>query len=269
MEQVMNTLREWGALYGPRVVGAIAILILGRLVARGLRSLIRKALRKQKVDETLVSFTSSVSYAALMAFIIIAALSQLGIQTASFVAVLGATGLAVGLALQGSLANFAAGVLMMLFKPFKVGDFIEGGGTSGVVEDISIFTTKLRTPDNKKVIIPNGKLTSDNVTNFTAADMRRVDIVAGVDHSEDLDRVKSVIADEMNRDDRILRDPPPMLGVVEIADSSVNIAVRPWVKTEDYWDVFFSLQERIKKRFDAEGIIIPYPQMDVHLKGKE
>jgi small conductance mechanosensitive channel len=269
VEQVLSTLREWVTLYGLRVVGAAAILILGRLAARGLRGLLRRILRKHGVDETLVSFTSSVSYVALMAFVIIAALGQLGIQTASFVAVLGATGLAVGLALQGSLANFAAGVLMIVFKPFKVGDFIEGGGTSGIVEAIGIFTTELRTPDNKKVIVPNGKLTSDNITNFTAADLRRVDIVAGVGYNEDLDMVKKVIMDELERDDRILREPPPVVGVLEMAGSSVNIAVRPWVKTADYWNVFFSLQERIKKRFDAEGITIPYPQMDVHLKGRE
>jgi small conductance mechanosensitive channel len=200
-----------------------------------------------------------------MVFIIIAAIGQLGVQTASFVAILGAMGLAVGLALQGSLANFAAGVLMIIFKPFKVGDFIEGGGTAGTVEAIGIFTTEMKTPDNRKVILPNGKLTADSITNYSARDQRRVDMVAGVSYADDLDRVRKVLEGILEADERILRDPPPTIGVLALADSSVNIAVRPWVKTQDYWSVFFSVQEQIKKRFDAEGITIPFPQRDLHL----
>jgi small conductance mechanosensitive channel len=217
------------------------------------------------VDETLVSFIVNLTYIVLMTFIIIAALGQLGVQTASFVAVLGAAGLAVGLALQGSLANFAAGVLMIIFKPFKVGDFIEAGGTSGVVEEIGIFTTELKSPDNKKVIIPNAKVTGDNIVNYTAKDKRRVDIIAGVSYEDDLDKVRKVLEEIITDDERILEDPSPTIGVLELADSSVNFVVRPWVKTADYWDVFFSTQEKIKKRFDAEGITIPFPQRDVHV----
>jgi small conductance mechanosensitive channel len=265
VEQVVVKLQEWITLYGLKVVAAVVILILGRIAAIAIRSLVKRVLKKSRVDETLVAFATSVSYVAAMAFVIIAALGQLGVQTASFVAVLGAAGLAVGLALQGSLANFAAGVLMIIFKPFKVGDFIEAGGTSGIVEEIGIFTTELKTPDNKKVIVPNAKATGDNITNFTANEKRRVDIVAGVSYGDDIDRVRGILAKILEEDERILKDPAPTIGVLELADSSVNFAVRPWVKTADYWDVFFATQEKIKKRFDAEGITIPFPQQDVHL----
>jgi small conductance mechanosensitive channel len=200
-----------------------------------------------------------------MAFVIIAALGQLGVQTASLVAVLGAAGLAVGLALQGSLANFAAGLLLIIFKPFKVGDFIEGGGVSGVVEEVGIFTTMMNSPDNKKLVVPNAKMTSDNIVNYTAKQVRRVDLVAGVSYRDDLDKVKRVLGEILAADSRILKDPAPTVGVLALAESSVNLAVRPWVKTADYWDVFFATQESIKKRFDAEGISIPFPQQDVHL----
>ena len=213
----------------------------------------------------MVSFVASVAYIALMAFIVIAALGQLGIQTASFVAVLGAAGLAVGLAFQGSLANLAAGMLMIIFKPFKLGDFIEAGGASGIVENISIFTTELKSPDNKKVIVPNARITGDNIINYTAKDQRRMDIVACVSYSDDLDKVRKTLDQILAEDERILRDPPPTIGVLELADSSVNFAVRPWVKTEDYWDVMSATQEKSKKRFDAEGISIPFPQQDMHV----
>jgi len=265
MEQIVVKIQEWIALYGIKVIAAILILIIGRWAAMGVRALVRRLLTRSRVDETLVSFITSVSYVAIMAFIIIAALGQLGVQTASFVAVVGAAGLAIGLALQGSLANFAAGVLMIIFKPFKVGDFIEAGGTSGVVEEIGIFTTEIKSPDNKKVIVPNAKLTGDNIVNYTAKDQRRVDMVAGVSYSDDLEKVRKVLEQILAEDDRILDDPAPTIGVLELGDSSVNFAVRPWVKTADYWNVFFDTQEKIKKRFDAEGISIPFPQRDVHL----
>jgi small conductance mechanosensitive channel len=197
--------------------------------------------------------------------VILAALAQLGIQTTSFIAVIGAAGLAVGLALQGSLANFAAGVLMVIFRPFQVGDFIEGAGVSGIVEEMQIFTTQLRTPDNKTIIIPNAKITGDNVTNYTRKDKRRVDLVIGVSYRDEIGKVKGVVADVLNGDERVLKDPAPTIAVLELGDSSVNFAVRPWVRTEDYWDVYFETTEKIKKRFDAEGISIPFPQRDVHL----
>ncbi|MBN1558000.1 MAG: mechanosensitive ion channel [Lentisphaerae bacterium] len=265
METVVTKLQEWLALYGLKLVAAALILIIGRLAARALRALLKKALLKSRVDETLVAFITNLAYVGLMVFVIIAALGQLGVQTTSFIAVIGAAGLAVGLALQGSLANFAAGVLMIIFKPFKVGDYIEGGGTAGIVEDIGIFTCELKSPDNKKIIIPNAKLTGDNIVNYSAKDSRRLDLVAGVSYGDDLDKVRKVLEQILAEDDRILKDPAPTIGVLELGDSSVNFAVRPWVKTADYWDVLFATQEKMKKRFDAEGISIPFPQQDVHL----
>jgi small conductance mechanosensitive channel len=265
MNPVVVKVQEWIALYGLKVVAAAAILVLGRFAAIGIRALLKRVLERSRVEATLVSFITNVAYVGLMAFVVIAALGQLGVQTASFVAVLGAAGLAVGLALQGSLANFAAGVLMIVFKPFKVGDFIEAGGGTGVVEEIGIFTTELKSPDNKKIIIPNAKATGDNIVNYTAKEQRRVDIVAGVSYSDDLDKVRGVLQQILSEEDRILDDPAPTIAVLELADSSVNFAVRPWVNTADYWDVFFALQEKIKKRFDAEGIAIPFPQQDVYV----
>ena len=265
MEQALITLQEWIILYGLKVIAALAIIIIGRFAAISIRGLIRRLLQKRYVDETLISFIASVSYVGIMAFVIIAALGKLGIQTASFVAVLGAAGLAVGLALQGSLANFAAGLMMIVFKPFKVGDFVEAGGTSGTVEEIGIFTTSLKSPDNKKIIIPNAKATADNIINYSAKEQRRIDIVAGVSYSDDLDKVRKTLEEILSEDNRVLQEPPPTIGVLELADSSVNFAVRSWVKTSDYWDVFFATQEKIKKRFDAEGISIPFPQQDIHM----
>lgn len=269
MENIITQLQEFGTLYGLRIIAAVLILIVGRFIALGVRKLLRKIMLKRKVDETLVGFVSSLTYVALMAFVIIAAINKLGIQTASFIAVLATAGLAIGLALQGSLSNFAAGVLMLIFKPFKVEDFIEGGGVSGTVEEIGIFTTVLKSPDNKKIIVPNAVMTNGNIVNYTANDFRRVDIVASVGYGEDIDKVRSVLEDILSSDDRILKDPAPTIGVLELADSSVNFAVRPWVKPVDYWNVFFAIQENIKKRFDAEGISIPFPQQDIHLYKNE
>jgi small conductance mechanosensitive channel len=265
MEQIFLKLQEWIALYGLKVIAAAVILIVGLIAAKGIRAIIRRMLQRGHVDETLVSFVSSLCYFGIMAFVIIAALGQLGVQTASFVAIVGAAGLAIGLALQGSLGNFAAGVLMIIFKPFKVGDYIEGGGVDGLVEEIGIFTTELKSLDNKKIIVPNAKMTGGNIVNYTAKDIRRVDLVAGVSYKDDLDKVKKVLEGILAADGRILKDPAPTIGVLALAESSVNFAVRPWVKTSDYWDVFFAIQENIKKQFDAEGIRIPFPQQDVHL----
>ncbi len=220
---------------------------------------------KGKVDPTLISFLGHMIYIALLTFVVLAALGQLGIQTTSFIAVIGAAGLAVGLALQGSLSNFAAGVLMIIFRPFKVGDLIEAAGVLGTVEEILIFTTQVKTPDNKTVIIPNSKLTSDNITNYTAKPERRLDMVFGVSYSDDIDKVKIVISDVLSQDDRILASPAPTIGLLEMGDSSINFAVRPWVRPADYWDVLFNINETMKKRFDDEGISIPFPQRDVHI----
>jgi len=213
----------------------------------------------------LVRFVRNMVYFLLLTFVIMAAISQVGIETTSFIAVLGAAGFAVGLALQGSLANFAAGVLLLIFRPFKVGDFIEGAGVSGVVEALHVFTTTLKTGDNKTVIIPNGDLASGTIVNYSTQATRRVDLVFGIGYGDDIDKAKALMHEEMGADDRILKDPAPTVGLVELADSSVNFVCRPWVNSSDYWGVLFDLNERIKKRFDAEGINIPYPQQDVHI----
>ncbi len=250
---------------GVRILAALAILIFGRWVAKYLAKLVRRMMGRSKVDEMLIRFVGNLIYFILLTIVILAAVSQLGIQTTSFIAILGAAGLAIGLALQGSLANFAAGVLIMIFRPYRVGDFVEGGGVMGVVEEVQIFTTILVTPDNKKIIIPNSQIMGGNITNYSAKDQRRVDVVAGVSYGDDLDRVRSVLQQLIDAEPRILKDPAPTIAVAELAASRVNFTVRCWVKTDDYWDVFFLLNEQIKKRFDAERIHIPFPQQDVHL----
>jgi small conductance mechanosensitive channel len=265
MEQIIPTLQQWTIFYGVRILAALAILVIGRIVAGAIKKGLARAMERSKVDTTLISFVTNVTYVALMAFVIIAAVGKLGVQTASFVAVIGAAGLAIGLALQGSLANFAAGVLMIIFRPFRVGDYIEGGGMAGTVEEISIFTTHLKSPDNRSIIVPNAKITSDSIVNYSTKEIRRVDLVVGVSYSDDIDKVKSVLWDIINSDERVLKDPAPTIALFELADSSVNFVVRPWVKSGDYWNFYFEIYEKIKKRFDAEDISIPFPQQDVHL----
>jgi small conductance mechanosensitive channel len=261
MENVMEIVTSFGI----KVVAAAVILILGWWAAKIVRRSVVKLLTKRGADPMLVSFVGSMAYILLLTFIILASLGKLGVQTTSFVAVIGAAGLAIGFALQGALSNFAAGVLMLVFKPFKEGDYIEGAGTSGVVEEIQIFTTKLRTPDNKLVIIPNSSLTSDNIINYSAKDTRRVDMVFGIGYDDDIDKAKALIQDVLAKDSRVLKDPAPTVALVELADSSVNFVVRPWVNTSDYWAVYFDTHEAVKKRMDAGGISIPYPQRDVHV----
>ncbi len=265
MENILNKVYQLLTVYGLKVLAALAIFIVGRWVAKGVRKLVQRLMTKANVDPTLISFTANMAYIGLLAFIVIAALGQLGIQTTSFIAVLGAAGLAIGLALQGSLSNFAAGFLLIIFRPFKVGDLIEGAGVFGVVEAIQIFTTQLKTADNKTVIVPNAKLTDDNIVNWTVKGTRRVDMVFGIGYEDDIDKAKSLMADIIAQDDRILKSPAPLIAVSELADSSVNFVVRPWVKVEDYWGVYFDLTEKIKKACDANSISIPYPQRDVHV----
>jgi small conductance mechanosensitive channel len=256
---------ELVTIYGIKVLAAIVIFIIGKWVAKAVRGLVQRMMRKAQMDETLLKFVGNMTYIALLAFIIIAALSQLGIQTTSFIAVLGAAGLAIGLALQGSLANFAAGFLMILFRPIRVGDYIEGAGVAGTVEEIQIFTTTLVTPDNKTVIIPNAGLTGDNIVNWTMKGTRRVDMVMGIGYDDDIDKAKQIMAGILAEDERILKDPAPQIAMIELADSSVNFVVRPWANASDYWGVYMSVTEKIKRAFDANGINIPYPQSDVHV----
>ncbi|MGM0416469.1 MAG: mechanosensitive ion channel family protein [Thermodesulfobacteriota bacterium] len=265
-EKLIPQIQEWVALYGLRIISAIVIFVIGRWIAKGMRSALKRVMTKNKVDQTLVSFVCSIIYTVLIVFVVIAALNQIGIQTTSLVAILGAAGLAVGLALQGSLSNFAAGVLMIIFRPFKAGDYIEGGGVSGTVEEVQIFTTYLTTPDNKEIIVPNSKIMGDNITNYSARDTRRIELIVGVGYADDLDRARMVIQQVLDAEARILSDPAPMIVVKELADSSVNFSIRPWVKTGDYWGVYFDMVENIKKSFDREGISIPFPQRDVHLR---
>ncbi|MCB2145784.1 MAG: mechanosensitive ion channel [Deltaproteobacteria bacterium] len=265
MEAMLDKIYQLLTVYGLKVLAALAIFFIGRWVAGGVRKLVERIMTKGKVEHTLVTFTSNMAYIGLLVFIVIAALGQLGIQTTSFIAILGAAGLAVGLALQGALSNFAAGFLLIIFRPFKVGDLIEAAGVFGVVEAIQIFTTQLKTADNKTVIVPNAKLTDDNIVNWTVKGTRRVDMVFGIGYDDDIDKARSLMADIIAEDSRILKTPEPQISVSELADSSVNFVVRPWVKVEDYWGVFFDLTEKIKKAFDANGVSIPFPQRDVHV----
>lgn len=265
VEELIKTAYETFTTLGMKVLAAGAILVTGRWVARHLVRLLRKAMERAKLEDTLTRFLGNLAHAALLVFVVLAAISQLGIQTASFVAVIGAAGLAVGLALQGSLANFAAGAMIIIFRPYKAGDYIEAAGTAGKVQDVQIFTTVLNTPDNKTVVVPNGKMMSGVITNFNTNDTRRVDLVIGVAYEDDLDRARAVLQEVLGEDERILADPAPVIAVHELADSSVNFVVRPWVKAAHYWLARWGLTETIKKRFDREGISFPFPQRDVHL----
>jgi len=256
---------EYATVHGLSVLYALLIFIVGRWVAGMISKGIRNFMTRHKIDPALIGFASSLAYFAMLAFVIVATLEQLGVKATSFVAIIGAAGLAVGLALQGSLSNFAAGVLIILFRPFKIGDYVEAAGTAGVVKEITILTTVLATPDNKKIIVPNSAVMSGTITNYSANDTRRLDMVFGVSYGDDLPKVKRILEEMIAADERCLKDPAPTVGVLALADSSINFAVRPWVKTSDYWAVFFDMQMRVKQRFDAEGITIPFPQRDVHL----
>ena len=264
MEAGFYTVMGYISLYGLRLIGSILIFYIGKKVARFLADFSKKMMDRSNVDETISKFFTNVIYGALLVFIILAALSNLGINTTSFIAVLGAAGLAVGLAFQGTLSNIGAGVLLIFFKPFKVGDFINAAGESGVVEEINLFSVLLKTGDNKQIIVPNSSIIGGNITNFSAKDTRRVDFVFGIGYDDDLKLAKSTLEEIINSDERVLKDPAPFVAVSELADSSVNFVVRAWVKSSDYWGVYFDTLERVKLTFDEKGISIPYPQMDIH-----
>ena len=263
--EVIAMLKTTGVEFAINLVTAIAIFYFGRMVVGLLMRGLKKMMQAQDVDVTLQTFVGNLVRMVLLIFVIIAAISALGIQTTSFIAILGAAGLAIGLALQGSLSNFASGVLIVLFRPYKVGDFVEAAGISGVVEEVQILTTVLKTGDNKKVIVPNGQIMDSVITNYSANDQRRVDMTVGVSYDDDLDKVRSTLEQLVAADDRILDDPACTIAVSALADSSVNFVVRPWVRSADYWGVMFDLTEAIKKRFDKESISFPFPQQDVHL----
>ncbi|MBK6487168.1 MAG: mechanosensitive ion channel [Gemmatimonadetes bacterium] len=253
------------AEYGLRVVAAILILVVGLWLARKVQTLSVAALEKRGTDATLVGFLSSLVYGAFVVFIVIAAVGKLGVQTTSFVAVIGAAGLAVGLALQGSLSNFASGVLLIIFKPFKAGDLIKAGGETGTVVVVGILTTELKTPDNVQIIMPNSAVMGGSITNIFAHPTRRVDMTVGVGYGDDLNKAKQVIERLLAEDDRVLKDPPAVVAVANLGDSSVDFVVRPWVNSSDYFGVKFDFTKAVKEAFDAEGISIPFPQRDVHV----
>ncbi|NIM28415.1 MAG: mechanosensitive ion channel [Gammaproteobacteria bacterium] len=257
------------AAYGLKVIAAIAIFIIGKWLSGLLSRAVGKAMRRTGTDEMLVKFVVSIAHVAMLAFVVLAALAQLGIQTTSFIAVLGAAGLAVGLALQGSLSNFAAGVMLIVFRPFKVGDYIEAAGTAGSVEEIMIFSTKLRSPDNKELYVPNGSILSGTIVNYSAKNERRVDLVFGCGYGDDIKKAKALLEAIVRENPLVLSDPEPTIGVLALGESSVDFAVRPWVKTADYWTAHFQITEAVKQRFDEEGLSIPFPQRDVHVINSE
>lgn len=261
----LETLKTLGATYGLKIIGALTLLLIGRWIALAIRGGLRRVLDKRSLDPIITSFVVNLAYIGLLAFVVLAALEVVGVKTTSFAAVIAAAGLAIGLALQGSLSNFAAGFLLIIFRPFKKGDYIEAGGTAGVVEEIQVFTTVMKTPDNKMVIVPNSSIMGGNIINYSAHATRRVDWVFGVSYADDIDKVKATIKRVIEADPRIHADPAPVVVLSALADSSVNFTARAWVNVPDFWNVFFETNEKMKKTFDAEGISIPFPQRDIHL----
>ena len=253
------------ALYGMKIIAAVLILVVGLWVAKKVKNCFVSTLQKREVDPTLVGFFASLIHGALVIFIVIAAIGKLGVQTTSFVAVIGAAGLAVGLALQGSLSNFAAGVLLILFKPFKAGDFVKAGGEAGVIVEVGILTTEMKPPDNIQIIMPNSSIMGGSITNVSAHPTRRVDMTVGVGYGDDLNKAKKIMEDLLAADERVLKDPAVTIAVANLGDSSVDFVVRPWVKSADYWAVKFDFTKAVKEKFDAEGISIPFPQRDIHV----
>ncbi|RME74250.1 MAG: mechanosensitive ion channel family protein [Chloroflexi bacterium] len=260
-----NLLTGWIVGYGLRIVTALLILVIGWWLAGLAARVLRRGLQRAEIDPGVVSFTGHLVYWAVILFAGLAALSRLGIETTSIIAVLGAAGLAVGLALQGALSNFAAGVLILIFRPYRVGDLVEVAGATGVVSEIQIFNTVLVTPDNVTIIVPNTQATGGKIVNYSARGIRRVDMVFGIGYDDDIQKARQILLDILTSHPKVLEDPAPTVAVMELADSSVNFAVRPFVKVEDYWGVWFDVTEQVKLRFDQEGISIPFPQRDVHL----
>lgn len=262
--QLLSFYDKFIAPWSIKILIALLIFLIGQLVAKIISRVLGKVLGRTKLDSILVEFIQSLVNALLLVFVIVAALDQLGVNTNSLIAVLGAAGLAIGLALQGSLQNFAAGFMLLIFRPFKGGDFVEAAGVAGSIEKIGIFSTTMHTGDNKEVIIPNGAIYSSNIINYSKRATRRIDMIFSIGYSDDIRLARDVMTNIINADPRVLPDPEPLIAVGELGASSVNFFVRPWVKTEDYWDVKFDLTEKIKIAFDENGITIPFPQMDIH-----
>lgn len=263
LDMIVN---EYAMPWGIKIAMALLIFVIGKFVVKMVVSLVKKLLgRSPAMDAMLINFVASIVNAVLILFVIIAALDQLGVDTSSLVALIAAAGLAIGLALQGSMQNFASGLMILVFKPFKSGDFVEAGGVSGVVENVQLFSTTMRTTDNKEVIVPNGGIYDGPITNFSARDTRRVDMVFGIGYDDDIRKAKAILETLVTEDERILKDPAPVVALSALAESSVNFIVRPWVNSGDYWKVSWDMNEKVKLAFDEAGISIPYPQMDVHL----
>jgi len=256
---------EFGTTYGLKIIGAILILIVGRIAAGIVRRIVQRLLNKAKTEPTIVSFAGSLTYFLILVFAVLAALHTFGVQTTSFVAVLAAAGFAIGFALQGSLSNFAAGVMILVLRPFKVDDYIEAAGVAGTVKEIHLFSTVLATLDNIKIMVPNSKIYGDIIKNVWAYDTRRIDLVIGIGYTSSIPSAIEVMMGIVKSDPRILGDPEPQIAVLELADSSVNFVLRPWVKSEDYWPVYFDVTRKVKESFDANDIEIPFPQHTVHL----
>lgn len=261
IEMYVNT---YAIPWGINIAMALIIFVIGRMVVGVIISMFGKLMSRSKYDDMLIDFLKSILNAVLMLFVIVASLDELGVDTTSLVAILGAAGLAIGLSLQDSLKNFAAGVMLLVFKPFRAGDYVEAAGVAGTVKKIGIFTSAMNTPDNKEIIVPNGKIYGDNIVNYSAMTTRRVDMTFGIGYDDDLLKAKNVLEQMVKEDERILEEPAPVVAVSSLGDSSVNFTVRPWVKKEDYFAVLWAFTENVKLRFDKEGISIPFPQMDVH-----
>jgi small conductance mechanosensitive channel len=256
-------------VYGIKIISFILVIIIGSFAIKIIGNLCEKALTKRKVDAALKGFIESMISVLLKGTLFITAIGMLGVQTTSFVAILGSMGLAIGLSLQGSLSNFAGGIMILLLRPFKIGDFIEGAGHAGSVTSIQIFSTELKTGDNKVIIIPNASLSNASITNYSRMETRRIDMTFAIGYEDDLLKAKNTLNDIVTSDPRVLKDPVCLIAVSELADSSVNFTARPWVKSSDYWGVYYDLQERVKLTFDEQGISIPYPQTDIHLHQKK
>lgn len=261
--QALTFYEKFIAPWSLKILVALIIFLIGQMIAKIISRILGRVLTHTKLDRILVEFIQSLANALLLVFVIVAALDQLGVNTNSVIAVLGAAGLAIGLALQGSLQNFAAGFMLLIFRPFKSGDFVEAAGTSGVIEKIGIFSTTMHTGDNKEVIIPNGSIYSSNIINYSKRPTRRIDMIFSIGYGDDIRLARDVIDSIIKDEPRVLAEPTPLIAVGELGASSVNFFVRPWVKTEDYWAVRYSLIEKIKLAFDEKGITIPFPQMDI------
>jgi small conductance mechanosensitive channel len=268
MELNMDTIIYYITVYGLKLIGSIAIFVIGRKIAQLLVNITKKIMDKTKLDETLSKFLSNVLYGVLLILIVLSALSNLGVNTTSFVAILGAASLAVGLAFKDTFANIGAGVLLIFFRPFKVGDFVNAAGEAGSVEEINLFSVLMKTGDNKRIIIPNSAVIGKTITNFSANTTRRVDLTFGIGYEDDLKLAKQTLLEVVSADERVLKEPAPFVAVSELADSSVNFVVRVWVKSGDYWGVYFDTTENVKLTFDEKGISIPFPQMEINTKEK-